>query len=177
MLSHCSHVRLFATSWKQRSPGSSVSGNFPSKNTGVGFHFLLQGIFLTQGSKLCLLHWRWILYCWATWEAPKHIVVIFLLVWGIFNLWSGNWDPASFMAKKKSFYRSGPWGRTSGAGGNMVNRIYHVWQGKGLKRTCVLSSFFPSFPSLPSPFLFFLFPYFFFSFLPFFFCPNSVLSI
>ena len=30
--------------------------NFPSKNTGVGCHFLLQGIFPTQGSKLCLLH-------------------------------------------------------------------------------------------------------------------------
>ena len=31
-----------------------------SKNTGVGCHFLLQGIFLTQGSNLCLclLHWQ-----------------------------------------------------------------------------------------------------------------------
>ena len=29
--------------------------NFPSKNTGVGCHFLLQGIFLTQGSNPCLL--------------------------------------------------------------------------------------------------------------------------
>ena len=27
----------------------------PGKNTGVGCHFLLQGIFLTQGSKSCLL--------------------------------------------------------------------------------------------------------------------------
>ena len=34
--------------------------NFPSKYTGVGCHFLLQGIFLTQGSNPCLLsrlHW------------------------------------------------------------------------------------------------------------------------
>ena len=34
--------------------------NFPSKNTGMGCHFLLQGIFPTQGSNLCLLyllHW------------------------------------------------------------------------------------------------------------------------
>ena len=30
----------------------------PGKNTGVGYHFLLQGIFLTQGSNLGLLHWR-----------------------------------------------------------------------------------------------------------------------
>ena len=30
-------------------PGSSVHGNSPSKNTGVGCHALLQGIFPTQG--------------------------------------------------------------------------------------------------------------------------------
>ena len=29
--------------------------DFPSKNTGVGCHFLLQGIFPTQGSNPCLL--------------------------------------------------------------------------------------------------------------------------
>ena len=29
--------------------------NFPGKNTGGGCHFLLQGIFPTQGMKLCLL--------------------------------------------------------------------------------------------------------------------------
>ena len=35
--------------------------NSPGKNTGVGRHFLLQGIFLTQGPNpwlLCLLHWQ-----------------------------------------------------------------------------------------------------------------------
>ena len=31
---------------------------FPVKNTEVGCHFLLQGIFLTQGWNLCLLHWQ-----------------------------------------------------------------------------------------------------------------------
>ena len=30
----------------------------PGKNTGVGYHFLLQGIFLTQGSNPDLPHWR-----------------------------------------------------------------------------------------------------------------------
>ena len=43
--------------------------NFPSKNTRVDCHFLLQGIFLTQGLNLCLLHFWQILYYWATWEA------------------------------------------------------------------------------------------------------------
>ena len=31
--------------------------NFPGKNTGVGYHFLLQGIFLSQGSDLHLMNW------------------------------------------------------------------------------------------------------------------------
>ena len=32
--------------------------DFPSKNTGVDCHFFLQGLFLTQGSNLHLLHWQ-----------------------------------------------------------------------------------------------------------------------
>ena len=32
--------------------------DFSGKNAGVGCHFLLQGLFLTQGSNLCLLHWQ-----------------------------------------------------------------------------------------------------------------------
>ena len=44
-------------------PGFSVHWDSPDKNTGVGFHALLQGIFLTQESKPGLLHCRQILYC------------------------------------------------------------------------------------------------------------------
>ena len=44
------------------SPGSSP-WNSPGKNTGVGRHFLLQGIFPTQGSNPALLLCRWVLYC------------------------------------------------------------------------------------------------------------------
>ena len=36
--------------------------DFPGKDTGVGHHFLLQGIFPTQGSNVGLLHCRQILY-------------------------------------------------------------------------------------------------------------------
>ena len=39
-------------------PGSSVHGIFPGKNTGVGYHFLFQGIFPTQELNLRLLHWQ-----------------------------------------------------------------------------------------------------------------------
>ena len=38
--------------------GSSVLGGSPDKNTTVGCHALLQGIFLTKGSNLHLLHWQ-----------------------------------------------------------------------------------------------------------------------
>ena len=39
-------------------PGSSVYGDSPGNNTGVGSHALFQGIFLTQESNPCLLHWQ-----------------------------------------------------------------------------------------------------------------------
>ena len=42
-------------------PGSTVSGDSPDKNSGVGCHALLRGIFPTQRSNprlLCLLHWQ-----------------------------------------------------------------------------------------------------------------------
>ena len=43
-------------------PGFSIPGIFPGKSTGVGCHFLLQGIFPTQGLNLGLLHCRQTLY-------------------------------------------------------------------------------------------------------------------
>ena len=39
-------------------PGSSIHGDSPGKNIGVGCHALLQGSFLIQGLNLCLLHCR-----------------------------------------------------------------------------------------------------------------------
>ena len=43
-------------------PGSSVCGHSRDKNTGVGCHALLQGIFPTQDLNPGLQHWSWILY-------------------------------------------------------------------------------------------------------------------
>ena len=45
----------FMTPWTVAPPGSSVHGDSPGKNTGVGRHFCLQGIFPTRGSNLHLL--------------------------------------------------------------------------------------------------------------------------
>ena len=43
-------------------PGSSIHGNSPGKNTGVGCHAFFQGIFPTQVLNPSLLHCRRILY-------------------------------------------------------------------------------------------------------------------
>ena len=61
-------------------PGSSVHGDSPGKNTGVGCHALLQGIFLTQGLNPHLLHCRQILYHWATKEAPLIYSSLYMLI-------------------------------------------------------------------------------------------------
>ena len=55
-----SHVRLFATLWAVAHQ-ALCPWDFSGKDTGVGYHFLPQGIFPTQGSNLhllCLLHCR-----------------------------------------------------------------------------------------------------------------------
>ena len=65
-----SHVPLFETPWTVVLK-ASLSMASPGQNTGVGYHTLLQGIFLTRGLNpclLCLLHCRWILYHCTTWE-------------------------------------------------------------------------------------------------------------
>ena len=61
-------VGRFFTDWATRTCSQSVSSSldysppgsspweFLGKNTGVGCHFLFQGIFLTQGSNPCILH-------------------------------------------------------------------------------------------------------------------------
>ena len=52
-----SHVQLFEIPWTAATR-LLYSWNFPVKNTKVGCHFLLQGLFLTQGSSLHILHWQ-----------------------------------------------------------------------------------------------------------------------
>ena len=49
-----SHVQVFATPIDC----SLYPWDSPSKNNGVGCHYLLRGIFRIQGSNPCLLHWQ-----------------------------------------------------------------------------------------------------------------------
>ena len=53
--------------------------DFPGKNTGVGCHFLLQGIFPTWESNPGLLHYRQILYQLNYEGSPKYNTSQFLL--------------------------------------------------------------------------------------------------
>ena len=58
-----SRVWLFATPWTvpyQDPPSTRIlhPRDFPGKSTGVGCHFLLQGILPTQELNLGFLHWR-----------------------------------------------------------------------------------------------------------------------
>ena len=73
-----SHVRLFVTPWTiayQVPPSMEFSG----KSTGVGCHFLLQRIFLTQGSNPGLPHCRQMFYHLSTREASLYILIVYEL--------------------------------------------------------------------------------------------------
>ena len=65
----------------------------PGKNTGLGSHALLHGIFMTQGSNPGLPHCRQFLYCWTTKEAvltANQLNKNWFQIWGMlkqFNLW------------------------------------------------------------------------------------------
>ena len=77
MLSHFSHVWLFATLWTAAGQAPLCPWDSPGKNTEVGSHVLLQGIFPTQGLSLhlqCLLHWQAgsFFTTGTAWEALNH---------------------------------------------------------------------------------------------------------
>ena len=73
-------------------PTRPLCADSPSKNTGVGCHFLLQEIFLTQGSNLGFLHCRQILYHLSYREVLSFLkfylkIYFYLFFWG----WGGSY--------------------------------------------------------------------------------------
>ena len=77
VLIHFSCVWLSVTPWIAAHQ-ALLSMDSPRKNTGVGCHAVLQGIFLTQGLNsglLQLLHFRQILYHCATREAHIYVYI------------------------------------------------------------------------------------------------------
>ena len=65
--------------------------NSPGKNTGVGCHFLLQGIFLTQGSNPGLLHCRKMLFPRTHKGSPRCLETMSVMKIVSFQLPSGLW--------------------------------------------------------------------------------------
>ena len=78
MLSHFNCVQVFATPWTvvHQAP---LSMGFSGQEYGTAYYFLLQGIFLTQGLKVCLLHCRWIFYHRAFRKAQFYCSILFIL--------------------------------------------------------------------------------------------------
>jgi len=68
-------------------PGSSVHGDSPGKNTGVGCHAVLQGIFPTLGLNLGLDHCKQILYNLNQQGSPR------ILEWVAYPLSRGSSQP------------------------------------------------------------------------------------
>ena len=77
-----SRVRLFATPWTVAHQ-DSPSMNFLGKSTGVGCHFLLQGIFSTRGLNTGLPHCGQTLYCLSQNDCEETSVIKSL--WAITN--------------------------------------------------------------------------------------------
>ena len=84
-------------------PGSSVHGDSPGNNTGVGCYFLLQGIFLTQELNPGLPRCRQTLPS----ESPGKPILMMLSIfsctcWSSLRLlgknvyWSSNWSSSQF---------------------------------------------------------------------------------
>ena len=71
-------------------PGSSVHWDSPGKNTGVGCHALLQGIFPTQRSNLGLLHRRWTPYHLSHRGSPR------ILEWVAYTFLRGSSRPRNW---------------------------------------------------------------------------------
>ena len=70
--------------------GSSVHGDYPGKNTGVGCQALLQGIFSTQGSNPVLLYCRQILYHLSYQGSPR------ILEWLAYPFSRGSSQPRNW---------------------------------------------------------------------------------
>ena len=68
-------------------PGSSVLRDSPGKNTEMGCHALLQGIFPTQGLKPGLLPCKWILY------RLSHQGSLKILEWVAYPFSRGTFEP------------------------------------------------------------------------------------
>ena len=97
-----SRVQLFATPCTVLS-GSSVHGIFPGNSSGVDCHFLLQGIFPTQGLNLGLPHCRQTLNRLSHQGSPMYIQ-IYINKTGITHVTKGEDTNSGYMGFTFSIY-------------------------------------------------------------------------
>ena len=94
---HClslSRVHLFAAP-RTVACQAPLSMKLPRQEYWKDCHFLLNGLFLTQGSNPGLLLGRWILYPWATWDATLHVMRGRSVVSGL--LWPRGLQPSRIL--------------------------------------------------------------------------------
>ena len=84
-------------------PGSSVDGILQAR---MSSHFLLQGIFPTQGLNLSFLYWKQILYCLSL----TYRLLVFLLIWPLHSELSTDNQNDLF---KSTFLISFSWSKPS----------------------------------------------------------------
>ena len=77
--------------------GSSVHGDSPGKNTGVGCCALLQGIFPTRGSNPGVPHYRQILCCLSQQGSPEAPELSFM-----FKFPQYGWKAEALLKHRKS---------------------------------------------------------------------------
>ena len=79
------HFQPLSSVWRPLAFLPVTLSLFSSNNTEVACHFLLQGIFWTQGLNLCLLHHKWALCLLRHWESSpgvynyKYFTLVFFL--------------------------------------------------------------------------------------------------
>ena len=94
-------------------PGASVHGDSPGKNSGVGCHALLQGVFPTQGSNPGLPRCKWILYG-LSYLGSLEAGYICLFMWSLHTIslemlisWSSQSNQTSYIVA--GFQKNGNW--------------------------------------------------------------------
>ena len=151
MLSHFIRVWLFAAPWtivcRLLCPWDSLG-----KDTGVGCHALLQGIFPTQGSNhvSCLLHWQAGSLPLVPPGRPKVLVMVQItktsiierkLVYLVYNMLRCKFLCNFYIFSSASLVRHRAWRITTSA------RLSHPGRSRQLCACCYLGSW----PSTPCP--------------------------
>ena len=85
-----SRARVFVTPWIVACTKLLCPWDFQGKSTGVGCHFLLQGIFPTQGSNPGLSHYRQTLYRLSHQGSLKHLEPMR-------SKWGDAWDMVTLL--------------------------------------------------------------------------------